>query len=214
LAIDIEEIAVEMTQLFQLIDRFMGWVHEVNEAMTGASHLLTALATLIATIAGRVVAGRPIIPPTPPGEPRPRLFSPKAILKGWIVTALAFAILGFLVIVAFGRSLETESVPSQLFQQRWMEFVASRPGTATLCVVTGLACALGASRAAKQAKCFRLTHAFLAVGSLYLIIAWIELNCFPDLVAQAAHFHPSWRMYEIYSTLIGCLIGGIMGAED
>jgi hypothetical protein len=67
----------------------------------------------------------------------------------------------------------------------------------------------------QQAKCFRLTHAFFSIGSLYLGIGLILSTYFPVLYAQSVALSPaSWKTLEPLSTLIGSMLGGIMGAED
>jgi hypothetical protein len=123
---------MDMADLAQQIDKFVGWVHEVNHAMAGATHLLTALATFVTAVTGRVVSGRPIVPPASPGQPRPRLFSPKAILKGWIVTLLAFVILGFLAGAYLG-SLVPGNLSPQEYQYRFWEFVGDPRGRHRFC---------------------------------------------------------------------------------
>jgi len=98
------------------------------------------------------------------------------------------------------------------FDEFYGQFVTSKFGTAMLFGITSIASAFGSYLAAKQAKAFRLTYGFLAIGLLYTIGGAVIYAYFPQADSTPVPAH--WHTLEPLSVFLGALFGGIMGAED
>jgi hypothetical protein len=247
-------------------------VHGVLLVMSGALGVASAFVTLIATCISASAGRRPLLPPAQPGQPRPRLFSPKAILKGWTTFLVLFVALWFVTGVILGATgwyksdianqttdgerrsdssdvavdqgadrawnasgeneedptngatsdvigsdqAEPAAVPLNAADRKEFEaFVFSKRGIVLALVIVGLCAAAGANRAGKQAKAFRLSHAFLSIGSFYLIGGLLTYHYYgASIAALQKQYDLSLANWEPVATCIGMVFGGIMGSED